>query len=104
MAESFKKLRKQVRGDKARRARVEQHKHAMLDVLKLAELRESQNRTQADVAETLRVTQANVSRLEHQDDLYLSTLSSYISALGGHLEMSAVFPDRTVQLEPRSKE
>ena len=103
MAESFKKLRKQVRSDKARRARVEQHKRAMLYVLKLAELRESQDKTQADVAGTLHVTQANVSRLEHQDDLYLSTLSNYISALGGHLELSAVFPDRTVQLEPRSK-
>ncbi|CCF82780.1 hypothetical protein NITHO_1560008 [Nitrolancea hollandica Lb] len=37
--------------------------------------------------------QANVSRTEHHDDLYLSMLSSYVAALGGHLEVTAVFPD-----------
>jgi hypothetical protein len=32
----------------------------------------------------------NISRLEHASDLYLSTLSRYVEALAGHLELTAV--------------
>lgn len=48
--------------------------------------------------EGVEVTQANLSRIEHQDDLYLSTLRGYVEALGGRLELRAVFPDQTVDL------
>ena len=41
-------------------------------------------------------TQSGVSRIEHQTDVYLSTLRSFIEAMGGHLELSAIFPDGTV--------
>jgi transcriptional regulator with XRE-family HTH domain len=53
---------------------------------------------QREVAETLNVTQANVSRIEHEEDLYLSTLRAYVAALGGDLELRAVFPERTVTI------
>jgi hypothetical protein len=36
--------------------------------------------------------------LEHKEDLYLSTLRDYVEALGGRLEIYAVFPDQTVSL------
>jgi hypothetical protein len=39
------------------------------------------------------VSQAQVSRIENQADLYLSTLRSYIAAMGGELQLRAVFPD-----------
>jgi hypothetical protein len=51
----------------------------------------------------LDVTQANVSRIERQDDLYLSTLGEYVAALGGHLELHAVFPDQVIALEVRPR-
>lgn len=70
----------------------------MRDVLKLAALRSEAGLTQEDVAERLEVTQSNVSRIEHEDDVYLSTLSDYVTALGGHLEVNAVFADHTVKL------
>jgi len=54
--------------------------------------------TQEQVAQALGVSQANVSQIEHQDNIYLRTLSSYIEALGGQLEVRAVFPDETVVL------
>jgi hypothetical protein len=38
------------------------------------------------------VTQANVSRIEHEEDVYLSTLRGYVEALGGQLELRAVCP------------
>ncbi|HEX5165267.1 MAG TPA: hypothetical protein VFV93_07725 [Thermomicrobiales bacterium] len=59
--------------------------------------------THREVAETLEVSQANISRIEHEDDLYLSTLSGYVAALGGRLELRAVFPDQTVEIVPVCK-
>jgi hypothetical protein len=31
-----------------------------------------------------------------EDDLYLGSLARYVAALGGHIEVLAVFPDETV--------
>src|ERR1700684_791401 len=40
------------------------------------------------------VEQENVARLERRADLLLSTLSSYVAAMGGKLRLIAEFPDR----------
>lgn len=95
---SFEILRRKVRADPERARRVAEHKRAILDALALAEAREQRNVTQKDIAEILGVTQANVSRIEREEDVYLSTLRKYVEALGGRLEVSAVFPDKTVSL------
>jgi DNA-binding XRE family transcriptional regulator len=99
---SFDILRRKVRADPERARRVAEHKRAILDALALAEAREQRNVTQKEIAEMLGVTQANVSRIEREEDVYLSTLRRYVEALGGRLEVSAVFPDTTVSLS-RSK-
>jgi hypothetical protein len=39
-----------------------------------------------------------VSKIEHRTDIYLSTLAGYVEALGGKLEIRAVFPDREMQI------
>ena len=75
-------------------------KQALEDALTLAEVRSRQNITQQEMAQTLGVTQANISRIEHEEDLYLSTLRGYVAALGGELEVNAVFPDGKVTLVP----
>jgi hypothetical protein len=36
--------------------------------------------------------------VEHERDVDLSTLRAYVEALGGHLELRAVFPDQTITL------
>lgn len=59
----------------------------------LYKLRRRRGTTQAALAEYLGVTQANVSRIEHAKDVRLSTLRRYVEALGGKLEIRAVFPD-----------
>ena len=69
----------------------------------LEELRRARQMTQTKLAETLGVNQGEVSKIEHRTDLYLSTLSEYVAALGGTLEIRAVFPDdevRITQFEP----
>jgi DNA-binding Xre family transcriptional regulator len=77
-------------------AKVEERQRAMEDALVLAELRQSRKITQVQLADALGISQGNVSRLETRSDVYLSTLRSYVEALGGHLELAAVFPDERV--------
>jgi transcriptional regulator with XRE-family HTH domain len=90
----FSALRKQIDADPVRRARVREHKAAML-----AELRRELDLTQAVLADRLEVSQENVSQIERGGaDVRLSTLSRYVKALGGRLEVRAEFPDRTVAL------
>ena len=57
-------------------------------------MREARERSQAEVAEKLHIKQAAVSKLERRTDMYLSTLRSYIEAMGGKLEIIARFPIR----------
>lgn len=91
---SFDHLRKQIDADPARRANVEKHKAAML-----GELRRRLDLTQAIVADRLDVTQENISQIERGEaDVRLSTLSRYIEALGGRLEIRAAFPGESVTL------
>ena len=74
---------------------------AMDVVRELAQMREERGATQGDVAAGLGTSQPNVSRIEHEEDIFLSTLRDYIGALGGRLEVRAVFPDgQTIDLTP----
>jgi DNA-binding XRE family transcriptional regulator len=84
--------------DPERRERVERLHRAYDVVLGLAELRESCGVTQARLAESLDVSRPNVSKIEGKEDLRLSTLCGYVKALGGRLEVKAVFPDHVVDL------
>jgi transcriptional regulator with XRE-family HTH domain len=68
--------------------------------LQLGQLRRRRGIGQAAVAKALAVSQPNVSRIEQEDDLRLSTLARYVAALGGDLELRAVFPDESVELLP----
>lgn len=95
---NFRKLRKDVRADPDRAARVGQHKAAMEVAIDLASLRERAQKTQAQMATVMLMTQENVSRIERANDLYLSTLGRYVDALGGRLEIQAVFDDDVVPL------
>lgn len=65
-----------------------------LEQLALGEIRRARSLTQTQLANALGVTQAQVSRIEHQTDLFLSTLASYIEAMGGELDLIATFPDQ----------
>lgn len=35
---------------------------------------------------------------DHEDDLYLADIGRFIAAMGGYLELRAVFPDQTVTI------
>jgi len=62
--------------------------------LTLRDLRQARHLTQERMAVLMGVEQENVSRLERRADLLLSTLSSYVAAMGGKLRLVAEFPNR----------
>lgn len=76
------------------RALVDRYERLTRAVLRLAELREQRGATQEQLAHALDVSQPFVSKIERNDDWYVSTLSNDVSALGGELRLCAVFPSR----------
>lgn len=70
----------------------------ILTEMKLSELRRACNTTQVGLAQSLGVNQGEISKIEHRTDVYLSTLAAYVEALGGRLEVRAVFRNRKVRI------
>ena len=77
---------------------LEHEREVVRGELSLAELRRALSFTQKQLATTLETTQPGVSRIEHQTDVYVSTLRSYVEALGGNLEIKAVFANAEVSI------
>ena len=97
---NFRTLQDRIAADPKRRARLESDRRLTEAIIALSALREARGATQQQIAEAWDVTQANVSQIEHTPDVYLSTLRNYVAALGGCLEITAVFPDQTIRLLP----
>ena len=91
-------IRKRRPLDKDARQQVDTLKRAMRLDLALAELRELRGVSQAEVADGLGTSRPNVSRIEKEADVRLSTLERYVEALGGKLEIRVVFDDEDVKL------
>lgn len=89
----FKELREKIDADPVRAARVARIKAVYDAIERLAQLRQALGMTQEQVANVLHVSQESVSRIEHRDDLYLSTVARYVNALGGRVVVEAVFDD-----------
>jgi transcriptional regulator with XRE-family HTH domain len=79
-----------LKGKGKARARREMHLQA---------LREHRNVSQDALAKLMRISQASISKTERRGDVLLSTLQSFIEALGGELRISARFPTETIELE-----
>lgn len=80
------------------RERVDQIKRAMQLQIALAELRELRGASQTQIAEALGTSRPNIGRIEKEIDVRLSTLERYVEALGGKLEIHAVFDDADIKL------
>ncbi len=91
MARNYREL--QERMEPASRAENKRRVGEELQRMALDELRNAKRLTQAELAEILDVPQSSISRIEQRADMYLSTLRSYIHAMGGVLQIQAVFPD-----------
>lgn len=60
----------------------------------LRELRRIAGKAQAEIATALDIKQPSVSKIEKQADMYLSTLRSYVEAVGGKLELTVKLPQQ----------
>ena len=79
----------------ARRRKIESRAAQLIaEEMSLRDLRQALKLTQERMAETLGIGQEGVSRLEKRSDLLISTLRSYVEAMGGSLSIVAEFPDR----------
>lgn len=59
----------------------------------LDDIRRARGMTQVTLASAMGVSQAQITKVEHQADLYVSTLRRFVEAMGGELELVARFPD-----------
>jgi hypothetical protein len=94
----FQELSDEVRKEPGAHEEIEAAKAGLRAGLRLGELRQRRNQTQVSLAEVLETSQANVSRMERTSNPYLETLADYVDALGGRLEVIAVFDDEVVPL------
>ncbi len=78
-----------------RRAEIDRRYEELVnEVESLKELRRLSELSQAKIAETLKISQPAVSKIEKQTDMYLSTLRGYVEAMGGELDVVVRLPDR----------
>ena len=96
MAKQFSNLRKKMTSASCARAKTMARELAA--EMPLQELRQALRISQEQLAETLHVKQASISRMEHRTDMYIGTLRRVIRAMGGELDIRAVFPDGEVRI------
>jgi DNA-binding XRE family transcriptional regulator len=95
----FRELSDELRKDAVVAAEIDARKAGLDAAMRLGELREGRKQTQAGLAKILGTSQANVSRMERSENPYLETLADFVGALGGRLEINAVFEDEVVPLK-----
>jgi transcriptional regulator with XRE-family HTH domain len=96
MAKPFRTLREKMSPDAQRRAA--EKTEVMIRELALDELRAARDLTQEQLAKALGVEQGAVSKMERRTDMYISTLQTAIRAMGGDLEIRAIFPEGVVRI------
>jgi DNA-binding transcriptional regulator YiaG len=96
MAKSFQELR--ARMSPAAQQAAARKTEALLATMPLQQLRQERQMSQEQLAEILHVRQANVSKIERRENVYVNTLRTYVEALGGELEIIARFSDREIKI------
>jgi DNA-binding transcriptional regulator YiaG len=86
------------------RERVAARVRETLENMSLDQLRAARELTQENLAALLGVRQASISKMERRTDMYIGTLSKFIEAMGGQLEIRACFPDGSVRITQFSED
>ena len=74
-----------------------------LAAMPLDALRDARQLTQVQMAQLLKISQGAVSKVERRTDMFVSTLRNYVRAIGGDLEIRAVFPEGDVLIDQFSR-
>ena len=74
-------------------AEARKRNQAYIDGHRLAERRKAVGLSQTDVAEKMGVTKSRVSQIERGEVSTVDAIARYVQALGGQIQISAVFGD-----------
>jgi DNA-binding transcriptional regulator YiaG len=96
MSKNFEKLRQKMSPQARKQASLKTQE--LIQAMPLQELRQARHLSQECLAKVLSTKQANLSRIERRTDMYISTLRSYIEAMGGELDIIARFADGEVRI------
>ena len=91
MAKNYQELRAKMSPEALAASDTEYQR--LVEEMSLHQLRKARELTQSKIAAELHIGQGDVSKLERRTDMYVSTLTSYLQAVGADLEIRAVFPD-----------
>src|ERR1700760_261453 len=94
MVRSLKELDRRVQS-----SAVGQPNNGALAAMPLDALRDARQLTQVQMAQLLQISQGAVSKVERRTDMFISTLRNYVRAIGGDLEIRAVFPEGDVLID-----
>jgi transcriptional regulator with XRE-family HTH domain len=101
MAKNYATLRAKMRPES--QARAQAKAEMFIREMALGELRAARDLTQVRLAKKLRKGQPAISKIESSVDMYVSTLEKAINAMGGTLEIRAVFPDTVIRISQFSR-
>ncbi len=88
---------REIRGARAlNEAQVESYRRLMDAVTELTEACLDRGLSEDQLARAFAEMQVAARGGEQEDDVYLAALARCVAALGGHVEVRAVFPDRAV--------
>src|ERR1035437_8558138 len=97
MAHNWRDIRRKLSPQQEEETRL--YVKSVVEAVSLNQLREARSLTQANLASILGINQGSVSKMEKRTDMYISTLRSFIQAMGGQLQIRAVFPEGEVEIE-----
>jgi transcriptional regulator with XRE-family HTH domain len=96
MRKNFEELRAKMSPEA--RAWSKKRAREMTEEMLLTEIRNLTGFTQEEIAKKLGIKQPSLSKLESQDDMYVSTLRRLIEALGGRLEIMVHLPTGDIRV------
>jgi len=97
MSKPFKNLIEKMPAE--RQKRIKQKAKNLKTQMAIGELRRALELTQEQVAGSLNIKQAAISKIERQSDIYIGTLRKILTAMGAELRIVAHFPDTDVEID-----
>jgi len=76
-----------------RRKRIEEEANEIIMSIQLDQMRKARRVSQKTLAETLRVSQPAVAKMEKEKDMKISTLRRIAEGMGGTLKIQVEFPE-----------
>ncbi|OPL18799.1 MAG: hypothetical protein AVO35_12970 [Candidatus Aegiribacteria sp. MLS_C] len=94
MAKPFRDLVAKMSPEAQKKAEERTREHLL--EMEIRDIRKALDMTQIELARKLRVNQAAISKMEHQSDMFISTLRGILSAMGASLKIVSSFPEGEV--------